>query len=247
MVQLAKNAPCCYKLINSWCCALVLSIPFGGLSGLSFSMYGIAWFYDGLERFTNALEDLGVRNASKIIALFDWAVIIMMIANVLVVMYGFREKCRYRKGLFHHFSWRDLGFDPPCCLSCILLICSPCFLKFLLKSLIHLVVITSVGLWLLSAFIVELIWIIFQAIDAICSGTSGGDVQDVLDLIHGDANESVDEICDAMQDAKAGSGIVFVGCLIIVISQIIVVAYCKVFFAAEPYFAIHAGPNIIHS
>ena len=55
------------------------------------------------------------------------------------------------------------------------------------------------GLWLLSAFIVELIWIIFQAIDAICSGTSGGDVQDVLDVIHGDANESVDEICDDLE------------------------------------------------
>ena len=133
-----------------------------------------------ITRFLDALEDLGMRSASSAAYWFQVGVAVIIIANVTVTVYGFREKCRFRKGIFHHISWEE--YDLPCFLKCISCCVNPCFVKFLFKTAVHLTVLFSLVVSVGLALYVELMWIIFLAIHASCE--VGGDaVGDLLNLV----------------------------------------------------------------
>ena len=154
MVQLEDDAPCCDKIANSPPVAMSLSIPVGGALGLLASAYAYQfWFISGLEDFTDALEDLGVRYASLLTTVIDNGVILIMLANCFVTLYGLREKLRIRNNILGHINFCGI----------------PCLIKFLVKTAVHLFVCLSVLLVLLFAAVLEGMYVVFLTVDTICS------------------------------------------------------------------------------
>lgn len=209
MVQLDDDAPCCDKIANSPPVAMLLSLPLGGGLGLVLSLYAYQfWFIEGLTDFTDALEDLGVKNASLLTNVLGKGVILIMLANCFVCLYGFREKCRIRNNIFGHIS---------CC-------GIPCIIKFFVKTGVQLFVCAALAICLVFMAVLEAMWVVFLTIDAVCQSDALDAVTDILDLVGGDSTD-ITETCDTVASAKDGTWKTFLGCLILSVSQIIIIAY----------------------
>jgi len=77
-----------------------------------------------------------------------------MITNVIICLYGFREKCRVRNDILGHVTF--------CCI--------PSLIKCLFKSVVHTLVCVSLVVVLILAFVLEGIYVLMLAIDGACSG-----------------------------------------------------------------------------
>lgn len=213
MVQLDADAPCCDQMFNSPPCATALTLPVGGGLGLLLSLYAYTfWYVDGLDDFATAAEDLGVKNMDQLTILLDQGVYLFILANVFVVAYGFREKCRIRNDMCHHIS---------CC-------GIPCCLKFLVKGVVQLVVCGSVLMVLFLAVILEAMYVIFLTIDQVCKSASSTleSLEPIFELMGSDGGtDALQEKCDIVGAGMDGTYKVLLGSLMLVISQIIVLAY----------------------
>jgi hypothetical protein len=132
---------------------MALSLPVGGGLGLLLSAYAYQfWFIDGLVEFTDALEDLGVNSASLLTNVLGKGVILIMLANCFVTLYGFREKCRIRNNILGHINFCGI----------------PCLIKFFVKSGVHVFVCASLALVLVFTVVLEGMWVVFLTIDKVC-------------------------------------------------------------------------------
>jgi len=209
MVQLDDDAGCCDVMANSPPVAMALSLPVGGGLGLILSAYAYQfWFIDGLEEFTDALEDLGVNNASLLTNVLGKGVILIMLANCFVALYGFREKCRIRNNVLGHINFCGI----------------PCLIKFFVKAGVHAFVCASLALVLVFTVVLEGMYVVFLTIDTVCGMDDLDSIVTILDLVGGDSS-SLTDTCATVSGAKDGTLNTFIGCLLLAVSQIIVLAY----------------------
>jgi hypothetical protein len=162
----------------------------------------------GIDGFDEALKDMGVDGLSDLVVYLQNAIYVIVLANAIVVVYGFREKCRIRNDILGHISF--------CCL--------PGLIKFLVKTVIHLVVCAALLICLILAFVMEGVYVLFLAIDGAC-GTGGDAVQSIVDLMPGESENPIDEMCDAAKNGLDATREVFIGCLILAAAEIIIIAY----------------------
>jgi hypothetical protein len=209
MVQLDDNAPCCDKCMNSPPVTMGCSIPVGGLLGLFASLAGYVFFFQkGLTDFEDVVNDLGVDNADKITLVLKNGIILIILANIFVTGYGFREKCRTRNDCCGHVTM--CGF--------------PSLIKFLVKSGVHLVVCGSVAIALLLVLITEGLWVAFLTIDAVCGSDVVDSVTKIMELI-GSSPDDINEKCDSVAGGLDGTKEVLIGSMVLVVSQIIILCY----------------------
>jgi hypothetical protein len=196
----------CYAgfLCNCW-----WTVPLGGIVGLAGSAYGFFTYLNpGFSDAADALNDMGV-DTGDLVSLVDSASSIFFLANVLVVLYGLREKCRTRLNILAH---RTEG--------------SAAMLKFLFKTAIHLCVIGSVALVVATFVYMEALYIMLVTIKAICTGSEDAleAVIDILDIFGGGGTDTT-EICDAAGSGRDGALKCFIGSVILIVTQTIIYAY----------------------
>jgi len=208
MVKLGPEAPCCDRCMNAAPVTLACSFPLGGLVGLVVSLAGyVLFFAQGIEAFESVIEDLGIDSADQITLVLSYGVFIVSLANVFVTLYGLREKCRTRNDCMKHVTY--CGF--------------PSIIKFIVKSVVHLVVCFSVAISLLLMFITEALWVAFLTIDAVCNSDVVDSVVEIMELL-GDASD-ITETCASVSAGLGGTREVVIGSAIFVVSQIIILCY----------------------
>lgn len=209
MVQLDADAPCCDKIMNSPPITTSCSLPLGGIIGLVASLAGYMFFFEkGLSDFESVVEDLGVKNADNITLVATNGVYIIIIANLFVCLYGFREKCRTRNDMCKHVTM--CGF--------------PVVIKFLIKSVVHLVVCGSVAIALILMLITEGLWIAFATIDTVCGTDTMDSISEILDLL-GETDNSLTDTCNSVSNGMDGTFKVMIGSMILIVSQVIILCY----------------------
>mmetsp|Transcript_46035 Transcript_46035/g.103984 ORF Transcript_46035/g.103984 Transcript_46035/m.103984 type:complete len:245 (-) Transcript_46035:380-1114(-) len=186
--------------------ALICTVPLGGFVGLAISSYGFDSLGKGLTKLNNGTEEMGV-DLESVQDLVDLVGYAFIIANVLVVLYGLREKIRIWCGLLNHLHS-----------------CTPCLVKFVFKGLINLLVTFALVLVLVLAALFEAIYVICWALDSMCTTGVASAIEEIMDMMGG-STASIDQICKAADEAKEGALQCTIACFVLVGAQIIIGAY----------------------
>jgi hypothetical protein len=195
--------------MNSCCITNACSFPVGGIIGLVVSLVGYQFFFaEGLSDFESVVEDLGVKNADNITLVATNGVYLIILANLFVCGYGFREKCRTRNDSCHHVTM--CGF--------------PSLIKFLVKTAVHLVVCGAVAIALILMLLTEGLYVAFATIDTVCSSDAVDSISEILDLL-GETDNSLSDTCDSVGNGLSGTFKVLIGSMILLVSQVIILCY----------------------
>jgi hypothetical protein len=132
-------------------CNICFVWPLGGLIGLFVSAYGyFNYLSPGYTDAEKALNGMGIDTAS-LGGLVGAGSVIFLMANLLVVGYGFREKFRTRLNKCHHFTNG-----------------AATTIKFAFKGVLHTIVLSSVGMVLALFVMFEALWIMLIVVKALC-------------------------------------------------------------------------------
>lgn len=207
----AKVPTCCHRIMANPCMKLALMIPLGGAFGAICCVVGTIYFASGLDSVDDMLDTAGVDlgNYFDLIQTFSN---LFILPSVLVTLYGFREKFRVK--------WNRFAHCDNCC--CWLIKCA------IVKPLFLFIIVLFFILSLISLTLFEALWIAMWAIFEACKASSDA-VEDIIDLTGSyagdDITSRVDDVCDAIKDGKNGGQDVTTGLVIILIGQIIGIAY----------------------
>jgi hypothetical protein len=202
-----SNRPC----YAHWCCNFIWTIPLGSIVALVGSLYGyFRWIAQGFPDVEDSMDKMGV-DFSAIVGIVNSGVAIFLIANILVVLYGFREKCRTRLNILGH---RTEG--------------AAVLIKFIYKTVLHLIVIGSIAIVIAVFLYMEALYIMLLTMNAICSSSSSSDileaVVDILDIFGG-GSDNATKICDSTKEGRDGALKCFIGALVLIASQTMMFAY----------------------
>lgn len=197
-----KKRPCS-AIIGDLCI-----IPLGGVVGLFAAIFGFVWLNMGFSNLLDALNKMGANlDEIGLDVYFNMVGPVVIIADLFIVLYGFREKVRTRCNILGHHDVAGLG----------------CLIKFFIKMAVHITVVGALFVAMILMILVEFIWVIFLAVDASCD-TGGSSAQDIIEIFSSDSG-SVTEICDAVSDGTTGAYQSFIGALIVTVAEIVILAY----------------------
>jgi len=202
-MSIAKKSKSCW---NNPICSLLLIWPIGGIVGFVIGCYGAFTIFTGIDRLDSEFASIGM-DIGVLSTFVQYLGTAVFLTDSVVLLYGLREKTRTRFNCFRHVD------------NCI-----ACFFKFFFKGLVHMLVTTSCVLALLIVVFTEFIWVVLLTTDAAC-GAGEDAVGSILDILGGAGDNPLAEICDTVEGAKAGAQNLFIGSVILIVGQGVVLAY----------------------
>mmetsp|Transcript_54125 Transcript_54125/g.123325 ORF Transcript_54125/g.123325 Transcript_54125/m.123325 type:complete len:246 (-) Transcript_54125:77-814(-) len=184
----------------------VLALPAGSLAGLVAAAYGFFTLQDPLSKLSDALNDMGL-DVEEYLDYFNYVAYAFLLADILVSLYGLREKFRIRTNTCGHVG------------SCI-----PCCIKFIFKGFVNLIVVAALALTLVCMVLGEGLYVMCWTIDSVCNTGQMESIEEIMDLLGGSDN-GLEQICSAADNAKQGGYGVMISSMILTVAQIIVLAY----------------------
>lgn len=205
-----KRKPCLARIP---CLNALFILPVGGVIGLLGSIVGFVYLRNGFDTLAGAFESMGVTIGLAVGSTVRDAGYLIVSANLVVALYGFREKTRVVMNCLGHLPTFCVGW----------------LVKFGIKTTIHFFVSATLLLSFILSLLMEAIYVLFLSMDAACDSAQDT-VQDTLDLLENvgfsvDSEYTADKICGFMDEGKKGAMDCFIGVLILTVAQVVVLAY----------------------
>ena len=140
---------------------ITLSLPAGGIIGLTVAMYGFIRLHPALNKLADAADTMGV-DLSMVLENTDNVARAFFLSNIIVALYGFREKYRIRMNRLGHIT---SGGAPYCCCCC----CPFYATKFFFKGVVSVAVLATLSAVLVLAVLMEAVYVLCWTIDAVCN------------------------------------------------------------------------------
>jgi len=197
-----------------------MGLPIGGIVGFAIGVFGLTTFMSGWTDFRDSFEKMGV-DYEELSSSGDSAIVFTWMANILVILYGFRERYRIR------------------CAECMPHKAGNCawLIKFILKSFITLAAVLSFILNLYFALFISGIVVNLFVAKSMCE-IDQGTALIVLEVLPGGTSSNGNKVCaevskligfDSFKDAgdflDSPVMLCIQGALVLVVSQAIMFAY----------------------